>query len=49
MPSCPMAVDGLVLPGLSAGSALIPLGAFSEVVNLGIAAVKAMPVLIFFM
>ena len=47
MPSCPMVVDGLVLPGLSAGSALIPLGAFSEVA--GIAAVKALPVLIFFM
>jgi cytochrome c oxidase subunit IV len=39
----------LVLLGLSAGSALIPMGAFNEVANLGIAAVKALLVLIFFM
>ena len=39
----------LVLLGLSAGSALIPMGAFNEVVNLGIAAAKALLVLIFFM
>ena len=39
----------LVLLGLSAGSALIPMGAFNEVANLGIAAMKALLVLIFFM
>lgn len=39
----------LVLLGLSAGSALIPMGAFNEVANLGIAAIKAMLVLVFFM
>jgi cytochrome c oxidase subunit IV len=39
----------LVLLGLSAGSALIPMGPFNEVANLGIAAVKALLVLVFFM
>jgi len=39
----------LVLLGLSAGSALIPMGAFNEVANLGIAAMKALLVLVFFM
>ncbi|MGN6655471.1 MAG: cytochrome C oxidase subunit IV family protein [Rhodanobacter sp.] len=39
----------LVLLTLSAGSALIPMGAFNEVANLGIAAMKALLVLIFFM
>ena len=39
----------LALLGLSAGSALIPMGAFNEVANLGIAAVKALLVLMFFM
>jgi cytochrome c oxidase subunit 4 len=39
----------LALLGLSAGSALVPMGAFNEVANLGIAAVKALLVLIFFM
>jgi cytochrome c oxidase subunit 4 len=39
----------LVLLALSAGSALIPMGAFNEVANLGIAALKALLVLVFFM
>ena len=39
----------LVLLGLSAGSALIPMGVFNEVANLGIAAMKALLVLVFFM
>lgn len=39
----------LLLLGLSAGSALIPMGAFNEVANLGIAVVKALLVLTFFM
>lgn len=39
----------LMLLGLSAGSALIPLGPFNMVANLGIAAVKALLVLAFFM
>ena len=39
----------LLLLALSAGSALLPLGAFNEVANLGIAAMKALLVLIFFM
>jgi cytochrome c oxidase subunit 4 len=39
----------LVLLGLSAGSALVSMGAFNEVANLGIAAMKAMLVLVFFM
>ena len=39
----------LILLGLSAGSALIPMGAFNEVANLGIAVVKALLVLTFFM
>jgi cytochrome c oxidase subunit IV len=39
----------LLLLGTSAGSALIPMGVFNEVANLGIAAVKALLVLVFFM
>jgi cytochrome c oxidase subunit 4 len=39
----------LVLLALSADSALIPMGAFNEVANLGIAVVKALLVMIFFM
>jgi cytochrome c oxidase subunit 4 len=39
----------LVLLGLSAGSALLKLGAFNEVANLGIAIVKALLVLTVFM
>jgi cytochrome c oxidase subunit IV len=39
----------LGLLALSAGSALIPMGALNEVANLGIAVAKAMLVLIFFM
>ena len=39
----------LVLLALSAGSALLKLGPFNEVANLGIAAVKALLVLTIFM
>jgi cytochrome c oxidase subunit IV len=39
----------LVLLGLSAGSALLQLGPFNEVANLGIAAVKVLLVLTIFM
>lgn len=38
-----------VLLGLTAGSAFIPMGAFNEVANIGIAVGKALLVLIFFM
>ena len=39
----------MVLLGLTFGSAYIPLGAFNSVVNLGIAALKAILVAVFFM
>lgn len=39
----------LVLLGLSAGSALLPLGVFNTIANLGIAVCKALLVLAFFM
>lgn len=39
----------LLLLALSAGSALLPLGAFNEVADLGIAVIKALLVLAFFM
>lgn len=39
----------LVLLALSAGSALLPLGVFNEVANLGIAVIKALLVLTIFM
>jgi cytochrome c oxidase subunit 4 len=39
----------LVLLALSSGSALLKLGPFNEVANLGIAAVKALLVLVIFM
>lgn len=39
----------LALLALSAGSALLPLGVFNEVANLGIAVVKALLVLTIFM
>lgn len=39
----------LALLALSAGTALIPMGTFNEVANLGIAVAKALLVLVFFM
>ncbi|UGB38185.1 cytochrome C oxidase subunit IV family protein [Frateuria soli] len=42
-------VSLLVLLGLSAGSALLKLGPFNTVANLGIAAIKALLVLTIFM
>jgi cytochrome c oxidase subunit 4 len=39
----------LGLLALSAGSAFIPMGAFNEVANVGIAVIKAMLVMMFFM